>query len=135
MSDSAIYDAFALRVGAFAAQFSPTLTVGYPGKGFTPPTTGMWLEMAWFPNETQNYGLADDGPSLLQGLCQVSVCCRPGLGIVDSLAVAGQVIAYFAKGTELAGVRVYRKPWVASVLESPEKVLHPITIPWRGFDS
>jgi hypothetical protein len=135
MSDSAIYDAFALRVGALAAQFSPAMTVAYPGKGFTPPTTGTWLEMAWFPNETQNYGLADDGPSLLQGLCQVSVAYRPGLGIVDGLTLTDQVIAYFAKGTELAGVRIYRKPWLASVLESPEKVMHPVTIPWRGFDS
>ncbi len=134
MSDDLIYDAFCDLVGAFAAQFSPPLQVAFPGVGFKPPTSGQWLELVWIPNETQNYGLGDDGPSLLQGLAQINVCYRPGPGIVGGLALAKQVIAAFGKGTGFAGMRVYRKPWVASVIEDPERVMHPITIPWRGFD-
>lgn len=135
MSDSAIYDAFAELLAAFAAQLSPALTVAYPGVGFTPPTAGEWLELVWIPNETQNYGIADDGPSLLQGLAQVNVCYRPGQGIVQGLALCDAVVAAFGKGTEFAQMRVYRKPWVALVIQDPERVMHPITIPWRGFDS
>lgn len=135
MSDSAIFDAFAELLAAFAAGQSPALTVAYPGIGFTPPTAGEWLELVWIPNETQNYGIADDGPSLLQGLAQVNVCYRPGHGIVRGLALCDAVVIAFAKGTEFAEMRVYRKPWVASVIEDPERVMHPITIPWRGFDS
>lgn len=135
MSDNAIYDTFATRVGQFAAQFSPAMQVGYPGVGFDPPSEGDWLEVKWFPNETQNYGLENDAPSLKQGFGQISICTRPGDGIVPSLTLAEQVIAYFPKGTVLDGVRVYRKPWASSVLEEPDKVSIPITIMWRGFDA
>lgn len=135
MSDDEIYDAFCDLLNAFAAQLSPALTIAFPGIGFTPPTSGMWLELVWIPNETQNYGIEDDGPSLLQGLAQVNVCYRPGPGIVDGLAMAKQVIAAFGKGTTFATMQVYRKPWVASVIEDPERVMHPVTVPWRGFDN
>lgn len=135
MSDDAIYDAFCGLLSAFAAQLSPPLAVAFPGVGFTPPTEGMWLELVWIPNETQNYGIADDGPSLLQGLAQVNVCYRPGRGIVDGLAMVNAVIVAFGKGTEFGTMRVNRKPWCASPINDPERVMHPITIPWRGFDS
>lgn len=134
MSDDAIYDAFAGLVGTFAGQFSPALKVSYPGVGFAPPTAGAWLEVQWFPNQTQNYGLDDDGPSLLQGFGQVSVCYRPGGGIVSGLALARLVTAAFGKGTTFGGVRVYRKPWVSSVIQDPERIAHPVTIMWHGFD-
>jgi hypothetical protein len=135
MSSSAIYDAFAAKVSTFAAEFSPPMRVAFPGVGVTPPTTGQWLEVRWFPNASQNYGLSDDAPTLSQGLGQVSVCYRPGGGIVAGLALAELVIAEFGKGTMLADVRVYQRPWVSSVLEEPDRTMHPVTIPWRGFDA
>lgn len=134
MSNSPVYDDFAEKVSTFAAGLSPPLGVAFPGVGFTPASEGAWLEVRWFPNETQNYGLADDAPSLSQGFGQVSVCYRPGDGIVDGLALADAVIAAFPKGTILEDVRVYRKPWVSTVIEQPQLVMHPITIPWRGFN-
>lgn len=135
MSDDAIYDAFATQVGEFAAQLALPLPVSYPGIVFNSPTEGAWLELRWFPNETQNYGTADNAPSLLQGFGQVSVCCRPGKGIMAALATVRQVIAYFPKGMELDRVRIDRKPWASSVLEQPDRVEIPVTIPWRGFDA
>lgn len=135
MSDDAIFNAFAERATAFAAQFSPTMPVAYPGIGFAPPTSGVWLELKWFPNETLNYGMENDAPSLKQGFGQVSVCYRPGGGIMSGLALVEQVIVYFGKGTIFDGVRVYRKPWASSVLEEPERISHPVTVMWRGFDA
>lgn len=134
MSDDVIYNDFALKVLAFAAEFSPGMRAGFPGVNFTPPSTGSWLEVRWFPNETQNYGLANDAPALMQGFGQVSVCYRPGGGIVAGLALAKLVIDAFPKGTIFEDVRVYRKPWVSSVLEQPQMVMHPVSIPWRGFN-
>lgn len=133
MSDS-IYNDFAGRVSAFAAEFSPALPVAFPGVPFEPPSAGQWLEVRWFPNETQNYGWEDDAPSLAQGMGQVSVCYRPGGGIVAGLALANLVVAEFPKGTVLQDVRVYRKPWISSVIEQPQMVMHPVTIPWRGLN-
>lgn len=136
MNDDAIYDDFATKLGTFAAGLSPALPVSYPGVGLTPPKSGFWLELVWIPNETANYGTASDAPSLLQGMAQVNVCYRPGTGIKDGLQLAGAVIQAFGKGTRIADrVRVYRKPWVANVIEDPERVMHPVTIPWRGFNA
>lgn len=133
MSDTDIYDAFAGLVGEFAGTLN--LPCSYPGLGFTPPAQGPWLELQWFPNQTQNYGMSDDGPSLLQGFGQLSACYRPGAGIIVGTTITDQVIAAFAKGTAFAGVRVYRKPWTSSIIQDPERIMHPVTITWRGFVS
>src|SRR5690606_2309395 len=113
-----------------AAEFSPKMQTAYPGIGFTPPSSGAWLELQWFPNQTQNYGVANDAPSFLQGFAQLSVCYRPGGGIVSGSALTDQIIAAFAKGTVIwQRVRVYRKPWTASIIQDPERISHPVTIP------
>lgn len=136
MSDEAIYDDFCTKLSTFAGGFSPPLQVAFPGIGFTPPAAGMWLELQWVPNETVNYGMADDAPVLMQGLAQVGVCYRPGGGLMAGLQLAGAVVAAFPKGTRIADlVRVYRKGWVASVIEDPERLMHPVIIPWQGFDA
>ncbi|MBO9766516.1 MULTISPECIES: phage tail terminator-like protein [Xanthomonas] len=132
MSNTAIYDAFAGLVGAFAT--AQGLPCSYPGLAFTPPTDGAWLELQWFPNETQNYGMADDGPSLLQGFGQLSACYRPGGGIMVGTRITDQIIAAFAKGTNFAGMRVYRMPWTSTIIQDPERHMHPVTIMWRGFE-
>lgn len=135
MSNSPVYDDFAAKVSTFAAGLSPPLPVAFPGVGKDPPSDGQWLEVSWFPNETQNYGRSDDAPALSQGIGQVAVCYRPGGGIVEGLALADQVITAFPKGTVFVDVRVYRKPWVSSVVIQPDYVMHPVTIMWRGFNS
>ncbi len=133
MSDTDIYDAFAGLVASFAA--AARLPCSYPGLGFKPPATGAWLELQWFPNQTHNYGLADDGPSLKQGFGQLSACYRPGQGIMVGTRITDQIIAAFAKGKTFAGMRVERMPWTSSIIQDPERVMHPVTIPWRGFCS
>ncbi len=133
MSTGPIYDAFAALVGAFAV--AEGLECSYPGVTFDPPSNGAWLELQWFPNQTQNYGMGDAGPSLLQGFAQLSACHRPGQGLAPGTTITDKIIAAFGKGTTFAGVRVYRKPWVNSIISDPERMMHPVTIPWRGFDN
>lgn len=136
MSTASIYDAFAVKLEQLATEFSPRLPVAYPGINFESPSAGPWLELSWYPNETQNYGLANSGPSLLQGFGQVSVCYRPGGGIMAGSVLADLVADHFGKGTILSGtVRVDRKPWTASIIEDASRVAHPVTVPWRGFDA
>lgn len=133
MNDTDIYDAFAELVVSFAT--AQGLPCSYPGLGFSPPATGPWLELQWFPNQTQNYGMDDDGPSLMQGFAQLSACYRPGSGIMVGTAITDQIIAAFAKGTTFAGMRVERKPWTSSIIQDPQRIMHPVTIRWRGFVS
>ncbi|WP_236546071.1 phage tail terminator-like protein [Stenotrophomonas sp. 364] len=123
---------------AMYALFGPSFQAcSYPGQGFTPPTGNgaRWLELQWFPNRTENYGIEDDGPFLMQGFGQLSACYRPGQGIMVGTAITDQIIAAFAKGTTFAGMRVERKPWTSRIIQDPERVMHPVTIPWRGFCS
>lgn len=135
MNDTEIYDAFTKLVTAFAA--AQGLPCSYPGIGFTPPTgkDAKWLELQWFPNRTQNYGLADDGPSLMQGFGQLAACYRPGKGIMVGTPITDAIIAAFAKGTRFAGMAVYERPSTSSIIQDPERVMHPVTIRWRGFVS
>lgn len=131
--ESGVYDAFAAAAGAFAAQLSPALPVAYPGVHFVPPDSGLWLELRWFPGETENYGVGDSGPSMHRGIGQVSVCGRDGYGVAPMLRLADDVISYFAKGTTLGKGSVYRKPWQSSVLVDDGRVIVPVTVRWRAF--
>lgn len=131
MSLTAIYEAFAERLTLFAGEYSPALPVAYPGIAFTPPDGGVWLQLRWFPNETSNYGVQNDGGSTLQGFGQVTVCSRPQ-SIVAALEVADSCVAYYAKGTTLASAKVERPPWASSVLEEPDRIMVPVTVRWRG---
>lgn len=131
MSTTSAYDEFALQAGAFAAARS--LPIAFPAVKFAAPEQGQWLEVSWVPGATRNYGLADTGPSLLQGLAQVSVCERPGDGIVGLTELADEVIAAFAKGTVFGPVRVYRKPYQSGSIIDPARVMVPVTIMWQGF--
>lgn len=129
--DVSIYTAFADKVSAFATAHAPALTVAWPGIHFTPPQTGAWLEVAWFPNETRNLTLGNDG-SQLRGFGQVSCCTRPGDGAIGALSIAGEVVDLFAKGTQLGDAAVERKPWISSVLTSDERISAPVTIRYSG---
>jgi hypothetical protein len=131
-----VYVGFCEVVENLAAQTSPPVPVSYPGVGFTPPSAGIWLEVQWHPNRTVNYGMANEAPSLLRGFGRVLVCYRPGQGIPDGLEMAQRVVDAFAKGTILAGnVRVYRQPSIGPQLTDPERISHPVTVDWSGFDA
>lgn len=60
---------------------------------------------------------------------------RGGQGIMVGMQMTDQIITAFAKGTTFAGMRVERKPWTSSIIQDPERVMHPVTVPWRGFFS
>lgn len=125
-----IYTAFADHLAAFAT--TKALPVAWPGIHFTPPASGLWLEFAWFPNETRNIALGNDG-SQLRGFGQVSCCGRPGAGLLPVANLSGEVITHFAKGTQLGVATVERKPWASSVLTSDERISVPVTVRYSGI--
>jgi len=135
VSDTAIYDRFAVLVTAFAA--AQGIPCALPGRFFTAPSgaDARWLELQWFPNRTEDYGLANDGPRLLQGFGQLSACYRPGLGIMVGTQLTDQIRAAFPKGLAIGPVKVHRPPWTSSVITDPQRIMHPVTIPWRGLVS
>lgn len=126
-----VYSGFVARLGPWAA--SRNLPVKWPDVSLAPPNSGFWLEVRWIPNDTINYGLSNDGPSILQGHAQVTVMGRPGAGALSALQLSDQIMALYAKGTLLHGmVRVYRSPWLSSVDETPSQTAKHVSIAWRG---
>ena len=133
MSNKAILDGFMVKMAAFAGGYSPVLPVAWPNVHFTPPQTGLWAEVRWFPNETVNYGIGNDGPAQLRGFFQVTCCDRAGRGSFDAAELADAVIAAFAKGSEFGPVRVERKPWASSALDADDRTVVPVTIRYQGL--
>jgi hypothetical protein len=131
--ESTVYSAFAEALNTFATQHSPPLAVAYPGVHFEPPSTGLWLEMRWFPNTTRDYGVGNEGPSLHQGIGQVSVHGNAGAGVPPMIELADEVIAAFSKGTTLGPGIVDRKPWQSAVLIEGGQVIVPVTVRWKAF--
>jgi hypothetical protein len=130
--EAEIYESLIELLQAFVLDRSPELPVAYPGVTFTPPDNGQWLEVRMFPNETQNYGLANTGVFIHRGFMQVTVCERPGGGITAGLALAGEVVDAFDKGTEASPALVTRRPWISSVLSQPDRTMYPVTIPYEA---
>lgn len=133
MIDSDIYNAFCLLAADFALALSPPLVVAYPNVAFTPPDDAPWIEVRWFPNETQNYGVSNDGPSMRRGFFQIGVATRVREGLAALTDVVGLAIVAFAKGTQFGGARIPRKPWASSVLEEPDRALMYITVPYYAM--
>lgn len=132
MNDADIWNAFSLAVEAFANSQSPAVPLIAQGVGGEPPSEGLWIETKFFPNKSENYGLAARGPTILKGFCQVSIGCRPGVGVMDSYEMADLVSASFKKGTVLGPARVEVEPWNSSPLEEPDRVYVAITIRYRA---
>lgn len=132
MTTTAIYDAFAVLVEAFANTQSPPLEVAYPGIHFNPPDSSVWLELRPFFNDGENYGLSDEGPTVDQGFFRVLVNVQPGGSFMTGLLTAELVVEAFDKGTIFGGARAYRKPSVGGPLWENEVGIIPVTVWWSA---
>lgn len=131
MSNDAIYQAFCTLVSAFADDKS--LTVAWPGMHFDPPASGQWLEVSWFPGPSRNYGTANEGPTEITGMGQVSVLSRPGQGIDPAMQLVDALIAALPKGTILDAARVETQPWASTTVVGDDRLSIPVTIRYRGL--
>ena len=119
--------------------FSPAMPIAYPGVLF--PLAGQqkpdnYLQVSFLPNRTDTLSVGQ-GSQMHQGLLQVSVYWKAGVGYVKPLDVADRIIRHFAKGTRLVSngvkIQIDNKPWVAGPLQEGDRVQFPTTIPYRSF--
>ncbi len=111
----------------------PNADIAYPGLDFTPPASGVWLEVSFFPNEGIDSGLSYDSTTVPQGLFQVSTVDRPGNGVFPVTNAAQEVQAAFSKGTTISTpVRVQRSPYQMDPIFEGDRVMVPVTIPYSG---
>jgi hypothetical protein len=107
--------------------------VAYPGYNFTPPDTGVWLEVMFMPNRGIAYDTGNTEEVTPQGLFQVTVYDRPGNGVNALDTAAEAVKAVFPKGTAIAGtVRVQEPPYFLSLDAEGGMMMKVVTIPYSG---
>jgi len=103
-----------------------TLPVAYPGKRFTPPDTGEWLELSTTANDLQ----PDIGGSSVfrRGIWQINVCGRPDKNPLVLYGHADTIAATIPKGPNDAGFTITNNPVVSSLIELDDRVILPVTI-------
>ena len=128
-NNNEIYDALITILNDAALGYS----VAYPGYNFTPPDSGVWLEVMFMPNRGITYDVANTEDITPQGLFQVTVYDRPGNGIDALDAAAEAVKAAFPKGTVIAGnVRVNEPPYFLSLDTEGAMMMKVVTVPYSG---
>jgi hypothetical protein len=135
VTDDAIWDAFCIRLSAFAGGYSPAMAVIFDGVGGEPPNLDEWIEARYFPNRTRNYGVSAGQALSLVGFCQAAICIRPGGGLNRGLDIARDLIAYFDHGTLLGPSYVSQPPYVSTVVTEPQRLMFPVTIPYAAHGS
>lgn len=107
--------------------------VSYPGYNFTPPSSGVWLEVEFFPNTGLDNGLRYADKVVPQGIYQVACVNRPGAGLDAIHAAADKVRALYAKGTTLTGrVRVIREPYDMELETMDDRLMVVVTVEYSG---
>lgn len=123
------------RVEAFAT------SIGYDGsliewqnKIFAPPTNNQYLSVRHFPNTPINYDWGGDHPILI-GILQVTVVWSSNAGTISPTEIAGQIKAYFAKGTMIAAgskiIKIEVHPTLMSDIQDGQSAQFPVSIPYR----
>lgn len=114
-----------------AANF-PLLDISYPAVNFTPPNSGIWLEVTTFRNEPANQPLGNTR-GVDQGIMQITVCRRPGLGMIGLRDAANEVLAAYPKGYTFASYhRIVNNPYMLSLIVEPDKIMLPVSMSYSA---
>jgi hypothetical protein len=132
--EATIPDLLLAHLGALV--LSPALPIAWPNLSFTPPP-GEYLEATFMPNTNVNLFVGNDATTQHQGLLQVTVVAKSGLGIVGPNDIAGQIVEHFAKGTRIDGqgfvLSIDEKPSVAPSIQEADRIRVPVTVRWYAF--
>lgn len=111
----------------------PTTPIAWPGKPLKPPSSGLWLLVRHFPNETEDLSWGNDGPILVRGFFQVEVNYRHGSdGIFPASELADTIIKEFGKGVPISDVFVEKTPWQSPEVVEDDRNFIPVTVPYYG---
>lgn len=125
--DRNIWDA----IKATLDSYSTSLPIAKPGKTFDPPASGLWLRVMWFPNEPENITWAEDEEFV--GAVRIGVEGYNGGGITALVDEAESIAALFPKSLALGPVRVRQRPYISPPISEGDKIMVPVTIPYRGI--
>ena len=116
------------HLNAWVSQQAVKPPVAWQNVAFTPPTAGVWLEVALIPADTVS-GSLDTGE--WKGLFRVNVYGQVGKGSNEVEAVAEAIARHFPAGADLSGVNVPRPPSVGRGDSDEGLFMVPISIRYR----
>ena len=106
--------------------------ISWPNIDFTPPTSGVWLEVSHFPNRGIDRTLSGQNV-IRQGMFQVVIGFRHGDGIFAANTAAQAVADVFPKLTALSNVKVSKVPYISATIDIEDgRVEMPLTIEYSG---
>jgi hypothetical protein len=96
---------------------------------------GKYLRPNLLPTPTVTAGVGEGSRNLLSGIYQVDVFWPENEGESLPYGIAGDIIAYFKRGTQLTYdgqvIKISGPPWVAPKVPNEDKVLQiPVSIPY-----
>ena len=120
-----------LALIAAVPSLPPTAWPNVKPEEFIRPSEGLWLEVSWFPGEPQDPWWGE-GPPYRVGFFQILVYCRPDEG---ALAVdeAQRIIGHLPKGSQVAGAKISKTPWMAPLVQDDDKAFVQVTVPYQGL--
>lgn len=103
--------------------------IAWPAVNFTQPSSGIWLEVSFFPNSSIDNGLAYNSQTVKRGIFQVEVFTIKGLGTTALSNAADQIKQAFYKGlTILDNARIVREPFELEIDYDSEKISTVVSI-------
>lgn len=134
-----IYQALLVRIQALTLPSGMTqaANVALPGVTFTPTATMKFISVEVHFNKSIETDLSMDMDPIRQGLLRANVMWPKGLAVVDGINLAGQIRAFFRRGTKLfrtdTQVRIDEDPEVGTLIDGDTHTTIPVTVQWRCF--
>ena len=130
--ETQIFRAFTAAIDTFVAE-NP-IDLAYPNALYTPgagPYLRPWMLPA--PTSAFDYRATNE----YRGVMQIDVFWPAGLGLVAPLEMAAALIAFFPRGSQLAGddltVSINEPPYLGPALQEPGWIQIPVSIRFRAL--
>jgi hypothetical protein len=116
------------------ASLGPAHPISWPNVSFTPPANKRYLRVWHLPNATDRLSISSDSKHRHQGILQVMICAPLNTGETQAREIAGLVADHFPPDLALgSGVRITKRPNIASALITDTEIQIPVSIAYRAF--
>lgn len=116
------------RLNVWVSQQTEKPPVAWQSVAFTPPASGIWLEVTLLPADTVSGSLA---AGEWKGAFRVNVFGRSGSGSSAVESVAQSIAGHFPAGLDMDGVKVPRPPSVGRGSSDEGLYMVPVSIRYQ----
>lgn len=136
MSERNLKLALFRHVEEWATDRNPPLPVDAENAGFDKPNNATYIEVRHFPNTNPSDPTWGD-EQMKQGFLQVGIVDTAQRGTLAPAAIADEILAHFAKGTQLTEgnvtVKIETHPTLLTTVQDGQRAIFPVSIPYRAY--